>query len=104
MEPMKLTGKTFILLICCAATVLLSIALLGDDSAVYMKWCLMSLLFGAGFYPLSSKIFSTFKDRGWIFSHGAFFVFYHDLDHGDGLSDLYLPALGDEMICILAGS
>ena len=72
---MKLTGKTFILLICCAATVLLSIALLGDDSAVYMKWCLMSLLFGAGFYPLSSKIFSTFKDRGWIFSQAIGIAF-----------------------------
>ena len=65
---MKLTKKTIILLICCAAVVLLSIALLREDGTVYIKWCLMSLLFGIGFYPLSSALFSTFNDKGWIFS------------------------------------
>ena len=50
------------------AVVLCSIVLLGSDCGVYIKWCIMAAVFGIGFWPLTSSLFSTFGDRGWIFS------------------------------------
>ncbi len=52
----------------CAVLLLISIPLLGADSAVFFKWYLMALAFGIGFYPLTESLFSSFSDRGWIFS------------------------------------
>jgi uncharacterized membrane protein len=64
----KISKKTFILLLCCIAVVLCSIPLLRSDCGVYIKWCVMAVLFGLGFLPLTASLFSTFADRGWIFS------------------------------------
>ena len=50
------------------AVVLCSIVLLGSDCGVYIKWCIMAAVFGAGFFPLTSSLFSTFGDGGWVFS------------------------------------
>lgn len=65
---MKATKKSIVLILCCAAVMLLSIPLLGGDSVVYIKWCIMALFFGVGFYPLTATLFASFADRGWIIS------------------------------------
>jgi uncharacterized membrane protein len=64
----KISKKTIILLLCCMAVVLCSIPLLRSDCGVYIKWCIMAAVLGLGFWPLTSSLFSTFSDRGWIFS------------------------------------
>ncbi len=60
--------RTIILIIIAAALLILSIPLLGGDSAVFLNWWLMALLFGIGYYPLASLLFSSFEDRGFAFS------------------------------------
>jgi len=63
------TGKrTIILIIIAAALLIVSIPLLGNDSAVFLKWYLAVLLFGIGCYPLAARLFSTFADKGFAFS------------------------------------
>jgi uncharacterized membrane protein len=42
--------------------------LLGTDFPAFLRWYLMLLLMGAGFYPLTSVLFGNFSDHGWVFS------------------------------------
>ncbi len=65
---MKITKKTGFLLLCCALVIFASIFLMRSDSSVFIKWWLMSLIIGIGFFPLTAFLFSGFKDKGWIFS------------------------------------
>lgn len=48
--------------------VLATIPLLGSDNVPFLKWWLMVLALGIGFYPLTYLLFSSLEDRGWIFS------------------------------------
>ncbi len=65
---MKKFVKPLVLLGICAALVLLSVPVLHADSTPFLKWWLISLALGIGFWPLASRLFSTFSDGGWIFS------------------------------------
>ena len=65
---MQINKKTITLLICCVALILLTLPLLGSDSSSFLQWWITILVLGIGFYPLTSKIFDTFSDKGWIFS------------------------------------
>ena len=65
---MKINVKSVSLLVCCAVVIGLSMPLLGSDSTVFIKWWIGVLILGAGFFPLTKLIFSSFSDRGWIFS------------------------------------
>lgn len=42
--------------------------LLGEDVIPFLSWWVMLLALGLGFWPLTSRIFSGFADRGWLFS------------------------------------
>ena len=48
--------------------ILATIPLLGSDNVPFLKWWLMVLVLGTGFWPLTSVLFSSLEDRGWIFS------------------------------------
>ena len=48
--------------------VLATVPLLGSDNVPFLKWWLMVLALGIGFYPLTRLLFSSLEDRGWIFS------------------------------------
>lgn len=40
---------------------------MGADFFAFFKWWTVILILGAGFYPLASYIFRSFRDRGYIF-------------------------------------
>ncbi len=42
--------------------------LLGADFPAFLRWYLIILIMGLGFYPLTSAMFSGFSDRGWVFA------------------------------------
>ncbi|MDO4490487.1 MAG: DUF2298 domain-containing protein [Lachnospiraceae bacterium] len=42
--------------------------LLGSDTGPFLLWWLASVLFGIGFYPVGTVLFSRFDDKGWLFS------------------------------------
>ncbi len=42
--------------------------LLGTDFPAFLRWYLLILIMGLGFYPLTSAMFSGFSDRGWVFA------------------------------------
>uniref|UniRef100_I5ARB6 Uncharacterized membrane protein (DUF2298) n=1 Tax=Eubacterium cellulosolvens (strain ATCC 43171 / JCM 9499 / 6) TaxID=633697 RepID=I5ARB6_EUBC6 len=42
--------------------------LLGADFPAFLRWYLVILAVGIGFYPLSSVMFSGFSDKGWVFA------------------------------------
>ena len=48
--------------------ILATIPLLGSDNVPFLKWWIMVLLLGIGYYPLGAALFSSFRDRGFIFS------------------------------------
>ena len=48
--------------------ILATIPLLGADNVPFLKWWIMVLLLGIGYYPLGAALFSSFRDRGFIFS------------------------------------
>ncbi len=64
----KINKKTVIFLAVCAAFLCVSIPLLESDSMPFFLWWLCIFLIGAGFFSVTSKLFSTFSDGGWIFS------------------------------------
>ena len=43
-------------------------SLLGEDVISFLSWWVMLLALGLGFWPLTSRIFSGFADKGWLFS------------------------------------
>lgn len=65
---MKLRKSGYIYLAGIIATLAAAGALLGSDFPVFFRWYMMLLLVGAGFYPLTSVLFSNFSDHGWPFS------------------------------------
>ncbi|MGN0314800.1 MAG: DUF2298 domain-containing protein [Fusicatenibacter sp.] len=50
------------------ALILATIPLLGSDNVPFLKWWLMAMILGIGFFPVTAVLFSTFRDRGWLFS------------------------------------
>ena len=50
------------------ALVLATIPLLGSDNVPFLKWWLMTMILGIGFFPVTAVLFSSFRDRGWLFS------------------------------------
>ncbi len=48
--------------------ILATIPLLGGDNVPFLKWWLMALILGLGFYPLGTVLFSSLRDQGYIFS------------------------------------
>ena len=42
--------------------------LLRSDFTVFLRWYLILLLMGIGMFPLSSVLFDSFEDYGWMFS------------------------------------
>lgn len=48
--------------------ILATIPLLGADNVPFLKWWMMALILGLGYYPLGAALFSSLKDRGYIFS------------------------------------
>ncbi len=50
--------------------ILATIPLLGSDNVPFLKWWLMVLVLGIGFYPLTSVLFSSLEDQGLDFFEG----------------------------------
>jgi len=48
--------------------ILATIPLLGADNVPFLKCWLMVLILGLGYYPLGAVLFSSLRDRGYIFS------------------------------------
>ena len=48
--------------------ILATIPLRGADNVPFLKWWLMVLILGLGYYPLGAVLFSALRDRGYIFS------------------------------------
>ena len=48
--------------------VLATIPLLGSDNVPFLKWWIMILIIGIGFYPVTASLFAAYTDRGWLFS------------------------------------
>ncbi len=48
--------------------VILSFPLLGADNTPFLFWWIACLFIGAGFFPFVSGLFSSFQDKGWLFS------------------------------------
>ncbi len=42
--------------------------LLGTDAPAFFRWYLILIVAGIGFYPLTSILFKSFSDGGWLFS------------------------------------
>lgn len=65
---MKTGKKGLVFLAGILGIILASIPLLGEDSAVFIKWWVMILAFGVGILPVTSRLFKKFEDKGWLFS------------------------------------
>ncbi|MDD3278362.1 MAG: DUF2298 domain-containing protein [Lachnospiraceae bacterium] len=65
---MKLGKKGIIASVGILGVVLATMPLLGSDNQVFLIWWLMTLVLGTGFLPLTQVLFSSFTDKGWIFS------------------------------------
>ena len=48
--------------------VLATIPFLGSDNVPFLKWWIMILIIGIGFYPVTASLFAAYTDRGWLFS------------------------------------
>lgn len=48
--------------------VLATIPLLGSDNVPFLKWWILILILGIGFYPVTASLFAAYTDRGWLFS------------------------------------
>ena len=65
----KISNLRFsISLIILAALTASSAVVLHDDFLPFFKWCIAAILLGAAAWPLSARLFSGFRDRGWMFS------------------------------------
>ena len=60
--------KSFIFLAGILALMITGKVLLGADFPAFLRWYLVILAVGLGFYPLTSAMFSGFSDRGWVFA------------------------------------
>ncbi|MGN1141741.1 MAG: DUF2298 domain-containing protein [Oliverpabstia sp.] len=65
MKRKIVTGSKVLLLILLLTG---SYYLLGEDTAVFLKWWAALLVLGIGFLPLSGRLFSSFRDGGWLVS------------------------------------
>ena len=63
-----MSKKTTVSGILLVLLVLATTPLLGTDNVSFLKWWLMTLVFGIGFYPAAAALFPRFHDRGWMFS------------------------------------
>ena len=63
-----MSKKTTISGIVLVLLVLATTPLLGTDNVSFLKWWLMTLVIGIGFYPVTAALFPRFHDRGWMFS------------------------------------
>lgn len=55
-------------LIIIGGLLLFAASLLGSDFSAFFRWYLAVAALGAGFLPVSRKLFRTFRDGGWLFS------------------------------------
>jgi len=60
--------RTVILLACCLAALASAYILLGGDSTPFYLWWICTMILGILFFPITSKLFYSFCDAGWIFS------------------------------------
>lgn len=51
-----------------ALLIAVSVFLLGEDSAPFLKWYSLVFLLGCGFSPLAGILFQGFSDRGYLFA------------------------------------
>ena len=63
-----MSKKTTVSGILLVLLVLATTPLLGTDNVSFLKWWLMTLVLGIGFYPAAAALFPRFHDRGWMFS------------------------------------
>ena len=63
-----MSKKTTVSGILLVLLVLATTPLLGTDKVSFLKWWLMTLVLGIGFYPAAAALFPRFHDRGWMFS------------------------------------
>ena len=63
-----MSKKTTVSGILLVLLVLATTPLLGTDNVPFLKWWLMTLVLGIGFYPAAAALFPRFHDRGWMFS------------------------------------
>lgn len=64
---LQIVKKTFIWIIG-ICLILIGYGLLQEDFVPFLQWWLVILLLGIIFIPLTSKIFASFHDKGYIFS------------------------------------
>lgn len=62
-----MSKKTTVSGILLVLLVLATTPLLGTDNVSFLKWWLMTLVLGIGFYPAAAALFPRFHDRGWMF-------------------------------------
>lgn len=60
--------RTLIFLICCLAVLASAFVLLRGDATSFLVWWFFVLILGILFFPLSSRLFRSFSDKGWGFS------------------------------------
>ncbi len=59
---------TVVITIGCAGLLIAAFLLLRSDYSTFLTWWLAVLAIGIAFLPLTSHLFRSFTDRGWIFS------------------------------------
>lgn len=65
---MRISKRGLIYLLGIIGIVLATLPLIKGDNVVFLKWWLMILILGIGFFPLTSRLFADFEDKGWLFS------------------------------------
>lgn len=63
-----MSRKSMVAGIAMIVMVLATIPLLGSDNVPFLKWWIMMLILGMGFYPVTASLFAAYTDRGWLFS------------------------------------
>lgn len=62
-------GKKFITkIIVFLLSIVIAFLLLGNDFTVFMAWWLCLLVLGLVFFPITSNLFQSFSDKGYLFS------------------------------------
>ena len=65
MKNKAVTGSKLLLLI---GILISSHFLLENDAVVFLKWWAALAVLGIGFFPLTGRLFSMFRDGGWVVS------------------------------------
>lgn len=65
---MRLKKTGFAASACIVLLLLASVYLLSSDRIAFLSWYLLALVMGLCAYPLVSRMFSAFADKGWLFA------------------------------------